>query len=271
MASDSRVTWLNPETHEPIRWFDSPNFLKTLVIDDVVYGFAGTNAMFKLFLNFYTTKETSEFLLDTVVQQAKASNLHIFIIRYDAAGLKLFAYSKNEKTSAEVLRISSDPIIERNHYAIGSGKYSKEYKKNRQNMHAHLPIRKIIQANMLGLRKAGMITLCKTSSGNLTPDEAKRAALACHKKGGDLYTGGDVKMATSMTKKQVQEQVAIMDAMDKQAKAAGAVCASPVYTDFEAKQLQAMGQDAVSRNLIEQSAERSALLVEMQAILNESI
>lgn len=74
-----------------------------------------------------------------------------------------------------------------------------------------------------------------------------------------------------MTKEQLKEQVAILDAMDKHAKAAGAVCASPVYTDFEVRQLQAMGQDAVSRNVIEQSAERSALLAEMQLILNESV
>lgn len=132
MASDSRVTWINPATNRPIRWFDSPNFLKTLVLDGVMYGFAGTNAMFKTFLMYYTTREESEFLLDSIVQLAKNNNLHIFIIRYDLVGLKLFAYSKNNETSAEVLRVSTDPMIERNYYAIGSGKYSKVYKKNRK-------------------------------------------------------------------------------------------------------------------------------------------
>lgn len=272
MASDSRVTWLDSKTNDPTRWFDSPDFLKTLVIDGVMYGFAGTNAIFKTFLSFYTTKERSEFLLDTIVQLAKDSNLHIYIIRYDGIELKLFAYSKNEKTSAEVLRVSSDPAIDRGYYAIGSGKHSKEYKKNRLNMHAHLPIRRIINANKLGLQKAGMLKLCnKVDSGVIILDEAKRAVLACHEEGGDLYTGGEVNMAKSMTKEQVKEQVAILDAMDRQAKVAGAVCASPVYTDFEVKQLKAMGQYAVSPNPIEQSEERSALLAEMQMILKDSV
>lgn len=272
MASDSRVTWVNPKTNLPLRWFDSPDFLKTITLDGVQYGFAGSNAMFKVFLIKYTTKEKSEFLLDTVVQAAKELNLHIYIMRYENPELKLFAYSRDEKNSSEILRIASDPLIDRKYFAIGSGKFSGEYKKNRLNNNAHQPIYRIINANRLGLKKAGMINLHnRTSSGVLTPEQSEQAHHACNKKGGDLYTGGEVKMTQSATKKQIQDQVAILDSMDKQAKAAGAICASPVYTSLEVQQLKSLGQYAISPNVIEQTAERAELLEEMQKILRDSV
>ena len=84
-------------------------------------------------------------------------------------------------------------------------------------------------------------------------------------------TGGGINMAQSMTIKQIKAQIDILDAMDTQAKDAGAVCASPVYTDFEVKQLKAMGQYAISPNPIEPSEERSALLAKMQITLKQSI
>ena len=78
-------------------------------------------------------------------------------------------------------------------------------------------------------------------------------------------------MAQSMTIEQIKAQIDILDAMDTQAKDAGAVCASPVYTDFEVKQLEAMGQYAISPNPIEPSEERNALLAKMQITLKQSI
>ncbi|MBS9822615.1 hypothetical protein HKB31_16635 [Vibrio alginolyticus] len=271
IASDSRVTWVDKNQGLPTKWFDSIDFLKTMMIDGVMYGFAGTNVMFKLFLQNYTTKADSEFLLDTIVQLAQVNQVQFFIIRFDGTNLKLFAYSP-PGDAPEILRISTDPAIDKGMYAIGSGKYSKEYKKNRANKNAQVPIRKIITANRLGLKKARILDLDKkVSSGVLTHEESQQAYFACQSKGGDLFTGGEVKMTKSVTRQQMDEQVAILDRMDQQAKATGAVCASPVDASLEVKQLHSLGQYAVSPNSIEVSEKRTVLLEKMQSVLHASI
>lgn len=239
-----------------------------------MYGFAGANVMFKLFLQHYTTKEDSEFLLDTIVDLAKKKQVQFFIIRYEE-DLKLFAYSPfnaGGDESPEILRISTDPVIDRKLYAIGSGKYSKEYKKNKLNKSAQVPIRKIITANNLGLKKAGMLDLDKkVALGTMTIDESKQAYIACKSKGGDLFTGGDVIMTKSVTKQQRDKQIAIMEQMDQQAKASGAVCASPVNASLEVKQLASMGHYAVSPNAIDSSNKRTELFNKLQRNLYTSI
>ncbi len=154
MASDSRVTYVDTTTNLPIQWFDSTDFLKTLTIDDVMYGFAGTNVMFKMFLQNYNTRHDSEFILDTLVSFAKSNRVQFFIIRYDNTDLKLFAYSPPDGNDIpEILLTSRDPAIDKTVYAIGSGKHSKEYRKNKCAASAQVPIRRIISANMLGLKK----------------------------------------------------------------------------------------------------------------------
>ncbi|MFL1907216.1 hypothetical protein [Plesiomonas shigelloides] len=275
IASDSRVTWVDKLSNLPTKWFDSTDFLKTLSIDDVMYGFAGTNVMFKLFLQNYTTRDESEFVLDTLVQLAKQNQVQFFIIRYDGTELKLFAYSPphpEDPKSPEICRFSQDPAIDKGIYAIGSGKFSKEFKKHRANKNAQVPIRKIITANQLGLKKARMLDLDqKVASGTLSLEESKQAYLACKSKGGDLFTGGEVKMTKNATRQQIAEQVAILNRMDQQAKASGAVCASPVNASLEVKQLNSLGQYAVSPNTIDASEKRSILFNKMQETLRVSI
>lgn len=274
IASDSRVTLVDKESNLPIRWFDDQEFLKTLTIDDVMYGFAGCNAMFKIFLAHYTCKEDSEILLDTLVELAHKNQVQFFIIRYDGQ-LKLFAYSPpNPSTTenSEIFRVSTDPVIDKSTYAIGSGKFSKEFKRNQTNPSAQVPIRKIISANQLGLRKAGMLDLARNlTSGDITLDDSRQAYLACFNKGGDLFTGGEVRMTQNATREMIQKQVAILERMDQQAKAVGAVCASPVNAGLEIKQLASIGQYAISPEKGKLSVNHSALFKDMQEALNASI
>lgn len=254
------------------KWYDSKDFLKNMIIDGVMYGFAGSNAMFKIFLLNYCSKETSDFVLDTVVQLAKKNRVQFFIIRYDGEELKLFAYSPPADGSPEIFRISADPCINRSAYAIGSGKFSKEYKKNKGEKSAQVPIRRIISANMKGLKCAGMLDLDKRmANGIMTIEESKMAFQACNRKGGDLFTGGDVNMSQNATREKIMEQVAIMDRMDQQAKAVGSVCASPVDANLEVEQLRLMGLKAVSDHRIEDTEERKALFRRMQETLSASI
>lgn len=274
MASDSRVTWVDKNTNLPIKWFDHVNFLKTLTIDDVIYGFAGTNTMLKLFLNNYTTLEESENLLDTLVELACVNQVQFFFMRYDKT-LKLFAYSPphpTDKNCPEIYKVSSDPSIDKLSYAIGSGKFSKEFKRHQTNSNAQLPIRKIISANELGLKKARMLDLnSKLISGLLTLEDSKQAYLACASKGGDLFTGGEVKMTQNATRQIMKNQVAILESMDQQAKAVGAVCASPVNAALEVKQLSSIGHYAVSPHKHLNSKRKTTLFNEMQEALNASI
>lgn len=271
MASDSRVTWVN-EDNIPIQWFDSTDFLKTLTIDDVMYGFAGTNIMFKMFLQNYTTVQQSEFVLDTLVSFAKNNKIQFFIIRFDGDALKLFAYSPLESGSPEILRTSKDPIIDKAIYAIGSGKYAKEFSKNKTAMSAQVPIRRIIAANVIGLKKGKVSALDKLAASRpLTLDESSKVYQACKSKGGDIFTGGEVNMTQHATQQQIKKQIDILDRMDQRAKAAGAVCASPVDATLEVKQLQLMGQYSVSPFKIESSPERDALLEKMKVTFQSSI
>jgi hypothetical protein len=272
IACDSRVTWIENDSGFPLRWFDSTDFRKAIIIDDVMYGFAGSNAMFKIFLEHYSNRDDSEFVLDTVVKLAKGYRVQFFIIRYDGVELKLFGYSPKSEIYPEIFRSSADPSIPKSCYAIGSGKESKEYKKHKISKNAQLPIMKIISANSKGLKKAGMLDLNeRVAKGNLDLELSKQAYFACQNKGGDLFTGGDVNMSQSATREQITEQVAIMNRMDQEAKANGAVCASPINATLEVQQLKSMGLKAVSDNRIDSSEKRMRLYRKMEESLIASI
>jgi len=271
--SDSRVTWVG-NRGLPQRWLDPIGYRKTIMIDDVLYGFAGANVMYKIFLENYTTLEESEFLLDTCVDFAKKATIQFFIIRYDGQNLKLFAYSPpgdENLVQPEIYRVSSDPCIDKDMYAIGSGKYSKEFKKNRKNKNSSFIIQKIIAANTLGMKKQGMLDLGQTVKERvLTLEESAQAYHACRDRGGDVFTGGDINMSQNATKQQINEQIELLERMDQEAKAANAVCASPVDAASEVRELSSQGQYSISPHIITRTPERQALLNKMRATLNRS-
>ena len=270
--ADSRVTWVKRGI--PKKWLDPVGYKKTIMIDDVLYGFAGANVMYKIFLQGYTTLDESEFLLDTCVDFAKKHSIQFFIIRYDGKKLKLFAYSPtgNENVvQPEIYRISSDPCIEKDFYAIGSGKHSREFKKNRHNKKSSFIISKIIAANQAGMKKSGVLGLeQKVKEGILSLEESSLALYSCRDKGGDLFTGGEINMSQNATKQQIHEQIVILELMDQESKAANAVCASPVDAASEVRELSSIGQYAVSPHSIEQSHKRQELFNKMRDTLARS-
>ena len=275
MASDSRVSWVDNDTGLSNKWFDSSGFLKTLTIDDVMYGFAGTNVMFKLFMENYTVKEEAESVLDSIVLLGKQEKIQFFIMRYDGNCLKLFAYSPSDPSKVvndEIFRISSDPSIDLSVYAIGSGKRSKQYKTHKLNQCPAFPIKKIITANYSGMKKTGMLQLNKVVNQRvLTSEESIEVFSACYRKGGDIFTGGDVNMANNITQEAIDKQVKVLDDMNKQAKANKAVCASPVDATFEVSQLESLGQYSVSPNQVTMTKERIQLMEKMTRSLAASI
>lgn len=273
IACDSRVSWINKQGL-PIKIFDSLNYFKALTLDGVMYGFAGANLIFKEFLKNYESKEQSIFLLDTLVQLAKDNTMQFFMIRYENNELKLFAHSPALPVinSPEIFRISKDPAIEKKFYAIGSGKFSKEYNRNKLNPEAQVPIRCIIRANNLGLKKQGMLELIQSNKPReLTSDESLAAYQACDKKGGDIFTGGEVRMTKHESTCNIEEQIKVMNDMDEQAKAANAVCASPVNANLEVAQLERIGHYAVSSFSIDNTPDRTSLLQQLQQNISHYI
>lgn len=272
MASDSRVTWIDDVTALPVKWFDSSDYQKTVSLDNVMYGFAGANVIFKTFLTLYKDKQSSEFLLDTLVQHAEMHRIQFFIIRYESLKLKMFAYSPVSDNYPEIRRISTDPAIDKKIFAIGSGQFSKAYKTNKSHKLVNFPIRKIIAANDKAFKKTGMMNIYqKGVLGTINTDEALAAYTACLQKGGDLSTGGKINMIKNMTNEERLEQVAILDDMDKAAKTVGAVCASPVDAVKEVNRLHSLGLYAVSPNTLDSSPMRNELLKEMEDILYSSV
>lgn len=274
MASDSRTSWIEPKKGYMLKWFDSPDYRKTITIDDVMYGFAGANVIYKLFLMNYTDRDSSLNVLDLLVELAKRERVQFSILRFDGEALKLIAYSpEDDFGNPEIYKISGDEPLNTNIYAIGSGKDSKMYKKHRSNEQAQAPVYKIIAANNNGLKKATCKrVMSKISKGHvLTEDESWDLFGACKNKGGDLFTGGKVNMSKNASKADIDRQVMIMDQMDKQAKAAGAVCASPINAALEKKNLESLGHSAVSDRKVKIDSSNIELFNLMKEQLKASI
>jgi hypothetical protein len=243
-----------------------------LSIENALYGFAGLNVMFKMFLTMYISKETAHYVLDTLVIYAKSNRIQFSIISYSDEELRLFSYSPPSEDYQEIMRLSSDPAIPKGYYAIGSGGNSKMYKKHKTELCPTIPIRKIIKANIEGLRKQGMLDLENILAKRpLTQEESRDAFRACSRKGGDLLTGGEIKVCQNTEKVNLAKQIEIMDKMDQQAKAQGAVCASPFNANAEVIKLNSLGQYSVSPNEIKVDAERRILLDKMDEIFKGSI
>lgn len=279
IASDSRVSLLIDNL--VVQWFDDTNIEKNIRIDDNLFGFAGTNVLYKMFLERYYLVSDTDRLLDMIIEVAKSRKAQFFILKYNITldELKLFAYSPpiddGANDAPEIYRISKDPVITKSVYAIGSGKDSKAYKKNHGHKIPRYPISQIISANDLGLRKQNLLQLLEeVKVRHLTYDEAGNAYRACFGKGGDLFTGGEIIMSSSAmnaTAKKVAEQVALLNAMDKSSKAQGAVCASPINASLEVRELHSMGQRAVSEHKIEWTEESLALFQDLAASFDSSM
>lgn len=275
MACDSRTSWVDNQTSFITKWFDSSKYKKTINIDGVMYGFAGLNAIYKLFLEYYTSKEKSEELLDAIVELAKKNKAQFMLMRYDGNDLKIFAYSPPNDLYKipEIYKSSSDEPLETDSYAIGSGKHSKMYIQHQLNGNVMTPIHKIIFANKTELSKKKYKQLLKIVAEGNTLNEAQAVCLfqACNKKGGDLFTGGNVNMCNIATKADILEQVAIMDKMDQEAKAFDAVCSSPIDAVLEKEHLEQLGHSAVSKSKVILNENMSKLLDSMQTRFDASI
>ena len=242
MGSDSRVSWVTNDGYVA-KVFDSPHYFKIANIGGALFGFAGANVIYKNFLSSYNdVLKDSNKVLDTLVAVAHYHKVQFTILRYDGE-LREFANSPPQNGRDEIFLDSGSPALGVKHYAIGSGHGSKMYKKNKINERVCFPIRKIIGANNRVLQKGRFAHIrAKVGKENFTQDESIEIFNACHIAGGDIFTGGEVRvmeLAKSVTTQEVAtEQVKHLERFDADAKSQGYVCASPIYAQKEIEQLQ---------------------------------
>lgn len=271
IASDTRITFIN-ECNDPIKWIDDSGLKKNVTLDGVMYGFAGVNAIYQMFLENYDSPENSIPLLDSLIKLAQEERCQFFMLRYDGVDLRLFANSPESQMLPEIYKVSTDNIIKASYYAIGSGKESKQYKKHRTSKHAKTPIFKIINANNEGLKSQKLLHLNnKAKEGIITKQEAMQAAKACDSNGGDLFTGGEVTMSQNTTKKDIEQQQRMFDDLNKQAKSLSAVCASPINATLEVEHLRRAGHTAVSKQDITLSTWHKEKIESLRNRFNELV
>jgi hypothetical protein len=107
--------------------------------------------------------------------------------------------------------------------------------------------------------------------GILTKEESIILHNACNAKGGDLFTGGRVNMSKNASRKEIDQQVLIIDTMDARAKAAGAVCASPINATLERKNLESLSHQAVSAQKVEVHESNVRLMQRMKDQIDANI
>lgn len=245
MASDSRVSYVDNGSGHVVKVFDSPDYFKVAAINDVLYGFAGANQIYKKFLQLYSYLEAdSNGVMDALVHYASKKRIEFAMLRFDGE-LREFAHSPNQRSGSKILLNSFSKPLKTKHYAIGSGKHSKAYKKYRVNKAVQVPIYKIISANKTALGKIEQSIAKKVGKQRFTSAESKVIFDACHANGGDIFTGGDVRImetkSTNMSAADAAKQVQILEHLDNIADSNGAVCASPIYADIEIANLEKLG------------------------------
>ena len=274
MGSDSRVSWVTNKGLV-VRVFDSPSYFKVANINGVLYGFAGTNFIFRKFLESYTDVVLdSNKVLDTLVALAHHNRIQFCLLRYDGE-LREFANSPAALGEKEIFLDSKSPPLQTKYHAIGSGRGSKMYNKNKTNNHVCLPIRKIIGANVKTLNKKQYAAIkSKIGVSDFTEDEAIAIFHACDRAGGDIFTGGEIrimeKQRTVTTQEAAAKQVQILKRIDGEAKSRGVVCASPINAAKEIAQLQNLGVAPVRKGGIDPSIKKSAMYKSMEADLKET-
>ena len=245
IGSDSRVSFIY-DSGGVKRVFDSPDYFKIANIDGKLYGFAGANMMFKVFLMHYDYLFSDpDLVLDSLVAIAKENKIQFAMLRFDGE-LREFAYSPPQQGEFELLLTSKSKPLDTKYYAIGSGKHSKEYRKFRLSRRAQTPIIKIITANKTAIKKIKDVGIAKKiGQEQFSLDESRLLSQACQNHGGDIFTGGEVRImenGLSITTADIaKNQVEILDNLDRLAKSEGAVCASPICAEREIENLLKLG------------------------------
>lgn len=273
MGSDSRVSWID-SYGLVAKVADSQDYYKVANINDVLFGFAGTNSMYRVFLENYGQAVTdSTTLLDTLVAYASLNRIQFSMLRFDGE-LREFAYSPpDSEGNNKIFLDSKSGVLNTKMYAIGSGKESKAYKSKRLNPMVCFPIKRIIGANSIALSKNKFKEVrAKLNGTPLTQDEARDIYRACRKAGGDIFTGGEVRVMERSknitTAQKAAEQVKILNDLDSQAKSQGLICASPINAEKEISQLKSLGVNPVRPGGIDPEIQKSELFSSISRSLN---
>lgn len=225
MAADSRVTFQDSEG-KAVKCIDYDNYLKIITVNGVLYGFAGANSMYSLFLEYELGRKVGmndvQFL-DELASVGKQNMQEFIIMRYENE-LRSFGYLGDDiyDSSSEPLRVT--------YHAIGSGSKTKVYKKHKSDMSPRIPISKIIDTNSKATKKATI----GTSIMDLVH--------ACYQSGGDYGTGGKINMTTMQSEMDVvSEQVSLLATISGQAASFNAVAVCSLDASTERRKLESKG------------------------------
>lgn len=228
MAADSRVSYVDKDTGELQSWKDYDDYLKAIEYDGKLYGFAGSNKFFLLFLlNIQVGKYTDVQILHALAGMAKKESDSFLIMRYDTE-LHCFGYLSDSDSLYDI----HSAALNTDKYAIGTGAYTPTYKKHQNNISAMFPIRQIIAVNEKALTKAK-----KRAKG-----QAIDHPFVCFKAGGDHGTGGEIKMTTLQTETNVvQAQIDVLKRISSEANASRAVAVCSFDSQVEREKLENLG------------------------------
>lgn len=228
MAADSRVSYVDPKTGHLMSWKDYDEFLKAIEYDGKLYGFAGSNKFFLLFLlNMQAGKYNDVQILHALAGMAKQQSDSFLIMRYDTE-LHCFGYLSDSNSLYDI----NSAALNTDKYAIGTGAYTPTYKKHQKNISAMFPIRQIIAVNEKALAKAE-----KRAKG-----QSIDHSLVCFQAGGDHGTGGEIKMTTLQTETNVvQAQINVLKRISSEANASRAVAVCSFNAQVEKEKLEKLG------------------------------
>ncbi|AYV12973.1 hypothetical protein [Shewanella algae] len=224
MAADSRVTFQSAGVTVSCKDYDG--YRKVIDVDGVLYGFAGANSMFHLFLVHELGAKfgmTDVEFLDQLADSGKQNSQEFVIIRYSGE-LRTFGY-----LGGEVFDSTSEPL-KCSFYGIGSGAKTRVYNKHKNGASPMTPISKIIQMNAK--------TVKKFSSSAAIMDLVH----ACHSAGSDYGTGGKINMTTTQSSMEVvREQARLLETISGHAAAYNAVAVCNFDASVEKSKLEKKG------------------------------
>ncbi|MFA0613906.1 hypothetical protein AB4582_06730 [Vibrio splendidus] len=228
MAADSRVSYIDAKSGQLQSWKDYDDYLKAIECDGKLYGFAGSNRFFLLFLlNLQQKKYTDVQILHALAGMAKKEKDSFLIMRYDTE-LHCFGYLSDSDSLYDI----NSAALETDKYAIGTGAYTPTYKRHQTNISAMFPIKQIIVVNEKAVAKAE-----KKAKGQPIDHP-----FICLKAGGDHGTGGEIKMTTLQTESNVvQAQINVLKRISSEANASRAVAVCSFDSQVEREKLENLG------------------------------
>lgn len=205
---------MDENTGKVSHWQDFPKYKKSFCYQDVMYGFAGANRVYILFLynmqklSVDERKSEDVNLLNWVAQVAKDEKLDFMMMRYDGT-LQVFGYLAD----FDALYDSSSGGLTVEQHGIGSGSQSQVYKDNKSSPCPRSPIQAIIDKNELALKQ--LERKVRRRGAAIESISIDEKITECQEMGSDPFTGGGIVMTKHISQDKIfAEQLSVLSSID---------------------------------------------------------